>query len=145
MSANPITAINVTPIRPPVPPRPIGEIVADLSREIPARLLKSKTVGRGNGARQVAYLPWHSAVKYLDLFAPGWSYEIKSVSAVGDLCAVVARIRVQTSDGPVWREATGSEPLDTGAWGDPTSNAESMALRRAAAKFGLGLYLYACK
>ena len=28
------------------------------------------------------------------------------------------------------------------AYGDPTSNAEAMALRRAAAKFGLGLYLY---
>jgi hypothetical protein len=28
------------------------------------------------------------------------------------------------------------------AYGDPSSNAESIVLRRAAAKFGLGLYLY---
>lgn len=28
------------------------------------------------------------------------------------------------------------------AYGDPSSNAESMAFRRAAARFGLGLYLY---
>jgi hypothetical protein len=28
------------------------------------------------------------------------------------------------------------------AYGDPSSNAESMAFRRAAAKFNLGLYLY---
>ncbi len=28
------------------------------------------------------------------------------------------------------------------AYGDPSSNAESMAFRRAAAKFGLGLYFY---
>jgi hypothetical protein len=27
-------------------------------------------------------------------------------------------------------------------YGDPSSNAEGMALKRAAAKFGLGLYLY---
>jgi hypothetical protein len=27
-------------------------------------------------------------------------------------------------------------------YGDPSSNAEAMALKRAAAKFGLGLYLY---
>lgn len=54
------------------------------------------------------------------------------------------------------REATGTEELKelttdktTGetitrelAYGDPSSNAESMAFRRAAARFGLGLYLY---
>jgi len=28
------------------------------------------------------------------------------------------------------------------AYGDPSSNAESMAFRQATAKFGLGLYLY---
>jgi mRNA interferase HigB len=44
--------------------------------------------------------------------------------------------------GIVWREATGYEPLNVKGYGDPTSNAESMALRRAAAKFGLCLYLY---
>jgi hypothetical protein len=27
-------------------------------------------------------------------------------------------------------------------YGDPSSNAEAMALKRAASKFGLGLYLY---
>jgi hypothetical protein len=48
-------------------------------------------------------------------------------------------------EGWVYREATGTEEEpddDQQMYGDPSSNAESMALRRAAAKFGLGLYLY---
>jgi len=69
---------------------------------------------------------------------------------------IVGRLSIPCADGDVWREATGTECLkeiktDKGtgeviikelAYGDPTSNAEAMALRRAAAKFGLGLYLY---
>jgi hypothetical protein len=45
-------------------------------------------------------------------------------------------------EGIIYREATGQEEGDCGSYGDPSSNAESMALRRAAAKFGLALYLY---
>jgi hypothetical protein len=42
----------------------------------------------------------------------------------------------------IYREATGIEDEETSSFGDTSSNAESMVLRRAAAKFGLGLYLY---
>jgi hypothetical protein len=51
-------------------------------------------------------------------------------------------LTVPTAEGPVYYEATGFETLETVGYGDPASNAESMALRRAAAKLGLGLYLY---
>jgi hypothetical protein len=44
------------------------------------------------------------------------------------------------SRGIISREATEDEELR--GYGDPPSNAEAMALKRAAAKFGLGLYLY---
>lgn len=66
-----------------------------------------------------------------------------------DRLFLVGRLTIQTSEGFVMRESTGTELLkrDGGeselAYGDPSSNAESMAFRRAAAKFGLGLYLYA--
>jgi hypothetical protein len=49
---------------------------------------------------------------------------------------------VPHAEGVIWREATGYEPLPVKGYGDPTSTAESMALRRAAAKIGLCLYLY---
>ena len=42
----------------------------------------------------------------------------------------------------MYREAIGIEDEETLSFGDPASNAESMALRRAAAKFDLELYLY---
>lgn len=48
----------------------------------------------------------------------------------------------RTADGSFSREATGCELLDCGSYGDPVSNAEAMAFRRAAAKFGLGRSLY---
>ena len=69
---------------------------------------------------------------------------------------LVGRLTIPTSEGTVYREATGTEELkrekfnsQTGeleikeiAYGDPSSNAESMCFRRAAAKLGLALYLY---
>jgi hypothetical protein len=122
--------------------RLLHEIIADLSKPLKAEHLKQKQVGKGQGSRSVPYLPWHTAIKYLDYFAPGWCYEIRSITHVGANCAVVVRISIPTADGIVYREATGLEEDEVDSWGDPTSNAESMALRRAAAKFGLGLYLY---
>jgi len=54
---------------------------------------------------------------------------------------LTARITIHAAEGTFSREATGTELLNCGSYGDPSSNAESMALRRAA-KLGLGLYLY---
>lgn len=118
--------------------RSLNEIIADLRKPIHAQHLGQKKAG-GNS---ITYLPWYNAIRYLDGYAPGWCYRIVSVSQVGQLCAVVAEISIPTSDGVVVRQATGCEDDDKSGFGDPTSNAESMALRRAAAKFGLGLYLY---
>lgn len=87
-----------------------------------------------------------------------------------DRLFLVGRLTIPTCDGIVYREASGTEllkeektiwvgepnnrrPLKDDydrpiteprelAYGDPSSNAESMAFRRAAARFGLGLYLY---
>jgi hypothetical protein len=118
--------------------RSIKEIIADLSAPIPERHIRYKV----KGGQKLAYIPWHTAIKYLDHFAPGWSYEIRHLTGIGGLVIVVARISIPCAEGVVYREATGNEEEDCGSYGDPSSNSESMALRRAAAKFGLGLYLY---
>jgi len=52
------------------------------------------------------------------------------------------KIHIEAKDTSITRMATGSETLDTDSYGDFQSNAESMAFRRAAARFGLGLHLY---
>ena len=118
--------------------RNITEIIADLSKPIPRRLLRSKTVG----GQKILFLPWHTAVKFLDLYAPGWSYEIRHLTGIGGKLILVSRISIPCAEGVVYREATGQEDEGVEKWGDSSSNAESMSLRRAAAKFGLGLGLY---
>jgi len=110
--------------------RSIEDIIADLSRPVNPRRLR---VGK-QGGKQITYLPWYQAVKYLDHYAPGWTYEVGSVTVVGDAVAITVRISIPCAEGRVWREATGYEPLNVKGYDDPTSNAESMALRRAACR-----------
>lgn len=125
----------------------ITETISALSRQLPQELLETKTL-KGN---KIDYLPWHTATKILDKYAPGWMWEIHRIETTADRIFVVGRLTLQTSEGVIWRDATGTETLKeldkNGnerelAYGDPSSNAESMAFRRAAAKFGLALYLY---
>lgn len=127
------------PATEPAPLRSITQIIADLSKPLPERHLRT----RKQGGQEISYIEWHTAVKYLDYYAPGWSFEIRSVGQVGDLCVVVSRITIPTLEGPIWREATGSETVKTQSWGDASSNAEAMSLKRAASKFGLAIALYA--
>lgn len=124
------------------PLRSLAEIIADLTKPIAARHLKQKT----KGGRAMDFIPWYHAVKYLDLYAPGWCYEVRNTvwNNEGRL-TLTARISIPCLEGLIYREATGTEEEPEEGermYGDPSSNAESMALRRAAAKFGLGLYLY---
>ncbi len=122
--------------------RSINDIITDLSRPIKARHLYQK---RREG-QVLDFIPWYHAVKYLDLHAPGWSYTVRSVTWNNEgRLVLTVRLSIPCLEGIVHREATGTEEEPEEGermFGDPSSNAESMALRRAAAKFGLGLYLY---
>ncbi len=124
------------------PLRSINDIVADLSKPIKARHLRQKV----RAGQRLDFIPWYHAIKYLDLYAPGWSYEVRHAlwNNEGRLVLTV-RLSFPCLEGVVYRDATGTEEEPEEGermYGDPSSNAESMALRRAAAKFGLGLYLY---
>ena len=57
-------------------PRSIRDVVADLSKPIAARWLKT----RRQGGTELTYIEWHTAVRFLDRHAPGWSYAVKSVA-----------------------------------------------------------------
>jgi hypothetical protein len=121
-------------------PRSIKDIITDLSKPLAKRHLKTKPATRQGG--QLTYIEWHTAVKYLDLYAPGWSYGVRGVQLVGNLVTVIASISIPCLEGVITREATGCEEADAKGYGDAVSNSEAMALKRAASKFGLGLYLY---
>lgn len=118
--------------------RSIRDIVKDLSKPVAKRHLRA----RKQGGKELTYISWHDAVKYLDHYAPGWCYEVRSMHSVSGKLILTIRLSIPCLEGVVFREATGQEDENTDSWGDSSSNAESMALRRAAAKFGLGLYLY---
>jgi len=118
--------------------RSITAIIADLSKPLAAHHLKT----RRQGGNEITYIEWHTAVRYLDHFAPGWSYHVRAVQLVGNLVTVVASISIPCLEGVVTRKATGCEDADAKGYGDACSNAEAMALKRAASRFGLGLYLY---
>lgn len=120
------------------PARSINEIVSDLHKPINARHLKT----RRQGGKELTYIAWYDAAKYLDLYAPGWNYEIRSIQQVAGKVVLTVRLSIPTAEGIVYREATGHEDEDIDSYGDPFSNSESQALRRAAAKFGLGQHLY---
>lgn len=151
------------------PPSTIGEwslnqIIKALSRPLPDSLTKTRKQGSAN----LKYIPWRNANRILDKYAPGWNWSIVKIELSADRVFLIGRLSIPTSEGLVYREATGTELLkeakiikdpatkepmmeDWGkplkefvelAYGDPSSNAESMAFRRAAARFGLGLYLY---
>jgi hypothetical protein len=149
-SAHPNDALAIPPV--PISRLEETEIIKMLSRKLPDSLLETKTL-KGT---KITFLSWKYIPPILDKYARGWSWEITHLQTTSDRIFLVGRLTIPTADGLVWREATGTEMLKevktdklTGemiereiAYGDPSSNAESMAFRRACAKFGLGLYLY---
>jgi hypothetical protein len=127
--------------------RSIWDIISDLSKPLPESIVRTRRQGTTN----IRYVAWHDATRVLDMYAPGWRYEIRFVSQFSivdrngqpqNKIMQVVRITIPTLEGDVFREATGNEDDVTTSYGDPFSNSESMALRRAASKFGLARYLY---
>ncbi len=118
--------------------RSIREIVADLSKPVAKRHLRT----RRQGGKDIKYIAWHDAIKYLDHYASGWNYEIRSIESIGGKLILIVRLSIPCLEGIIFREATGQEDEELDSYGNSSSNSESMALRRAASKFGLGLYLY---
>lgn len=126
-------------------------ILADLAKPIPGKYLdklkdKSKAI----------FLPWFHACSLLDRCTGGhWDYQVTSIYSTPDRIYVTARITIYAEEGAFSRDGVGTEMLkrevvdrETGevssveiAYGDPSSNAESMALKRAMQKFGLARYL----
>lgn len=118
--------------------RSIGEIITDLKKPIALKHLGK----RQQGGKQILFISWTDACKYMDYYANGWSYEIKDMTSIAGKLIITVRVTIPAKEGLFYREATGQEDETTDSWGDSSSNAESQALRRACAKFGLCQYLY---
>ena len=120
----------------------LSQIQEALKRHLPPTMLKKLPADKGNAL----YLPWWSVNEVLDKYCPGWTWEIKETLISPNRIFVVGRLTIPTSEGNVYREASGTEELKRQAYdkkigrytekeiayGDPSSNAESMAFRRCA-------------
>ena len=118
--------------------RSINEIIKDLSKPVMDRHIRTKKQGGTN----IAFISWFDRVKYLDLYAPGWTMEIRRIDNIAGKLIITVRLTIPAAEGNFFREATGQEDETKDSYGDSSSNAEAMSFSRASAKFGLGLYLY---
>lgn len=130
----------------------LAQIEEKLSQPLSPNLLSQKVL-KGN---KIPYISWHVATKILSTYCPGWQWEIQDCFLSPERLFLIGKLSIPTKGGVVTRAATGTEVFKETyfnratnsqeirdiSYGDPSSNAESMAFRRAAAKFGLGLYLY---
>jgi len=129
--------------------RALQAILADLSDPIQDRHLQDKR----KGGQTLTFCPWYLTKKYLDHHTNGfWSKSVEGMMTEGNRIFVRVCVTIHAAEGEFTRCATGTEQLmkydeKKDEWkevpyGDPSSNAESMAFRRACANFGLGAHLY---
>ena len=124
-------------------PGPIAEIMADLQKPVPGRMVETKPASNARNAKELKFVPWHRVQRILNYYTGGFcSYEVRDRTITDKHCLMTVRITIHAADGDYIRDGTGLELLDVDSYGDPQSNAESMAFRRAAARFGLGIDLY---
>lgn len=127
--------------------RTLAEIIEDLSKPIPERLLQVKR----KGGADLTFFTWVTAQRFLDLYAPGWHGKA-TLTYSGERVGCVYEICVPTADaGLVCRAASGDDSEDDDdeteqerrqrQYGSPTTRAEGQAFKRAAGRFGLGTYL----
>ncbi|CAA0837709.1 cobalt ion binding [Striga hermonthica] len=119
--------------------RPLSLILKDLNKKVPESLLRLRHEPAG-----AKYIPWYILNRILNLYAPEWSGEVRSIthSADGKSVSVVYRVTLYGTDAEIFRESTGTAPIGEAGYVNAVEKAEAMAFRRACARFGLGLYLY---
>lgn len=140
------------------PPTRVAELSLHDTQLILKRPLPSSILGKLKDKGNALYIPWYVGNVILNKYCPGWEWAITNVTTTSDRVIVVGKLTLHCKDGDCSRSATGTEVLKELrknkhnnyeleemelAFGDPSSNAESMAFRRACARFGLALYLYA--
>ncbi|CAN6475400.1 unnamed protein product [Victoria cruziana] len=120
--------------------RPLSEILKELNKRVPDSLVKT----RFEEGTSIKYIPWHIVNRIMNVHAPEWSGEVRSVtySPDGKSVSVVYRVTLYGVDSEIFRESTGTASVDDTSYGDPIQKAEAMAFRRACARLGLGLHLY---
>ncbi|BBH08685.1 cobalt ion-binding protein, partial [Prunus dulcis] len=113
--------------------RPLSEILKQLNKKVPDSLVKT----RSESGFTSKYIPWHIVNRIMNLHAPEWSGEVRSITYSADAksVSVVYRVTLYGTDAEIFRESTGTASVDDTSFGDPVQKAEAMAFRRACAQF----------
>jgi hypothetical protein len=117
----------------------IDQIQVELAKPYPSRVRTKRM-----GGKTISYYPWYEASSIFNAVTGGkWDYKIvKQGHNDKGKYEMTVGVTVYAADGTFYREGTGSEDSTTDSYGDPQSNAESMAIRRAFTKFQFGIHLY---
>ena len=122
--------------------RTLEEILADFDRPIEFQHISKKpSFNKGQKSGDIEFVSWHTLCRLLNQHTGGyWEWKVRT--HMGDRTVVEGSLTIHGTDGSLTREATGNESSEVDGYGDPSSNAEAMALRRCCAKFGLGLSMW---
>ncbi|KAG8378566.1 hypothetical protein BUALT_Bualt08G0150200 [Buddleja alternifolia] len=82
--------------------RPLSHILKELNKKVPDSLLRLRT--DSPSAFSVKYIPWHIVNRIMNLHAPEWSGEVRSItySADGKSVSVVYRVTLYGTDAEVF-------------------------------------------
>lgn len=119
----------------------LDDILIALQMPVDSSLISQKKL-KGN---TIDYIAWFDYCDLLDqrVGVGKWQWSIVSMTTTNDRLFIVGQLAIyHDNGGSVIQMATGTEELNTSSYGDPSSNAEAMALRRACAKFGLARDLW---
>lgn len=115
----------------------LAAILYDLRKPIHPKYISQKNTGKFK-----ADYVHHAVLRdLLDYYAPGWEWRTHLFSVDGKVY-VTGTMTLHGSDASQARDGTGNEDSDLDGYGDPSSNSEAQALRRAAMAHGLGRHLW---
>ena len=138
----------------------LAKILSNLKQPIPPNKISSKCIQ----GQTINFISWHDYCDLLDSRAGlgNWSWEItdsRELSPISQISGttdngetytrsvnarliIIGKLTIYGDDRSISFSATGEELLQCSSYGDPSSNAEAMSLRRACAKAGLGRTLW---
>ncbi|MGK7881119.1 MAG: Rad52/Rad22 family DNA repair protein [Crocosphaera sp.] len=116
------------------------DILRSLAQPVPKDLISQKTL-KGN---KIDYIAWYDLCDLLDDHCgiDGWEWSVKDVNQISNRLTLTGILTIHGEDKSLTRMATGTEDVNCSSYGDPSSNAEAMALRRCCCKFGLARDLW---
>ncbi len=121
------------------------DILRILAQPVPKNRISKKGIFKNKKKiDEVDYIAWVDCCDLLDQFCglENWEWSVRDVNQISNRLTLTGVLTIHGDDKNLTRMATGTEDVDCSSYGDPSSNAEAMALRRCCAKFGLGRDLW---